>query len=105
MKTALAKPAALMSAQPINLSEMAGALIGGSEPRSLPALIGGPTVTLKGPGIKDEASLALAGLPDGFWAQVQANHEKFQFGVDLIFAAGDRLTALPRSTRVTIKGD
>lgn len=71
----------------------------------LPALTGGPAVTLQGPGIKDEASLALAGLPDGFWAEVQANHEKFQFGVDLIFAAGDRLTALPRSTRVTIKGD
>lgn len=71
----------------------------------LPALTGGPAVTLRGPGIKDQACLALAGLPDGFWAQVQANHEKFQFGVDLIFAAGDRLTALPRSTRVTIKGD
>jgi len=71
----------------------------------LSALTGGPAVTLQGPGIKTRASLALAGLPDGFWAQVQANHEKFQFGVDLIFAAGDRLTALPRSTRVTIKGD
>lgn len=71
----------------------------------LPALDGGPRVTLTGPGIKDEASLALAGLPAGFWDQVQANHAKFQFGVDLIFVAGDRLTALPRSTRVTIQGN
>lgn len=71
----------------------------------LPALEGGPRVTLTGPGIKDEASLALAGLPNGFWEQVQANHSKFQFGVDLIFVAGDRLTALPRSTRVTIQGN
>ncbi|WP_309645560.1 phosphonate C-P lyase system protein PhnH [Phenylobacterium sp.] len=71
----------------------------------LPALTGGARVTLRGPGIKDEASLTLAGLPEGFWTQVQANHETFQFGVDLIFVAGDRLTALPRSTRVTITGD
>lgn len=71
----------------------------------IPALEGGPQVTLTGPGIKDEATLALSGLPDGFWEQVQANQAKFQFGVDLIFVAGDRLTALPRSTRVTIRGN
>ena len=71
----------------------------------LPALEGGPRVTLTGPGIKDQASLALAGLLEGFWEQVQANQAKFQFGVDLIFVAGDRLTALPRSTRVTIQGN
>ncbi len=71
----------------------------------LPALEGGPEVVLTGPGIKTQMTLALAGLPDGFWAQVQDNHEQFQFGVDLIFVAGDRVTALPRSTRVTIKGD
>lgn len=70
----------------------------------LPALEGGPQVVLTGPGIKTEMTLALAGLPDGFWAQVQGNHEQFQFGVDFIFVAGDRVTALPRSTRVTIKG-
>lgn len=71
----------------------------------LPSLAGGPQVVLTGPGIKTETTLALAGLPDGFWAQVQANHEQFQFGVDFIFVAGDRVTALPRSTRITIKGD
>ena len=71
----------------------------------LDALQGGPAVTLRGPGIKDEASLALPGLPPGFWEQVQTNGAQFQFGVDLIFAAGDRLTALPRTTRVTIKGE
>lgn len=69
------------------------------------ALEGGPPVVLTGPGVKTEMSLGLAGLPEGFWAQAQANHEQFQFGVDFIFVAGDRVTALPRSTRVTIKGD
>jgi alpha-D-ribose 1-methylphosphonate 5-triphosphate synthase subunit PhnH len=71
----------------------------------LDALEGGPAVELRGPGIRDTASLALPGLPTGFWDQVQANGAQFQFGVDLIFAAGDRLTALPRTTRVTIKGE
>jgi alpha-D-ribose 1-methylphosphonate 5-triphosphate synthase subunit PhnH len=68
----------------------------------LPSLEGGPAVTLRGPGIKGETKLSLAGLPDGFWDQVQTNGAQFQFGVDLIFAAGDRLTALPRTTRVTL---
>lgn len=71
----------------------------------LPALTGGPEVVLAGPGIQGEGSLALPGLSESFWDQVQTNHAQFQFGVDLIFVAGDRLTALPRSTRVTIKGD
>ena len=69
------------------------------------ALVGGRTVCLSGPGIKDRAALALTGLCDGFWDQVLANNAQFQFGVDLIFVAGGLLTALPRSTRVTIKGD
>nr|QQZ51937.1 phosphonate C-P lyase system protein PhnH [Phenylobacterium glaciei] len=37
----------------------------------LPALEGGPQVELTGPGIKTEMTLSLAGLPDGFWAQVR----------------------------------
>jgi alpha-D-ribose 1-methylphosphonate 5-triphosphate synthase subunit PhnH len=70
-----------------------------------PALVGGRGVILEGPGIKDRSALAPAGLTGGFWEQVQANHARFQFGVDLIFAAGDLIAALPRSTRVTVKGD
>jgi alpha-D-ribose 1-methylphosphonate 5-triphosphate synthase subunit PhnH len=71
----------------------------------LPALEGGPRVTLTGPGIKDQSTLSLAGLPAAFWDQVQANQSKFQFGVDLIFVARDRLVALPRSTRAIIQGN
>jgi alpha-D-ribose 1-methylphosphonate 5-triphosphate synthase subunit PhnH len=54
---------------------------------------------------KGETTLSLPGLPAGFWDQVETNGAQFQFGVDLIFAAGDRLTALPRTTRATIQGD
>lgn len=71
----------------------------------LPSLDGGQTVTLTGPGIREQAMLSLSGLPMGFWEQVRTNHAQFQFGVDLIFVAGDRLTALPRSTHVSMKGE
>jgi alpha-D-ribose 1-methylphosphonate 5-triphosphate synthase subunit PhnH len=71
----------------------------------VPSLVGGLCATLQGPGIKDRTSIAPAGLERGFWTQVQDNHQLFQFGVDLIFAAGDLIAGLPRSTRVTIKGD
>lgn len=70
----------------------------------LPALAGGPAVSLTGPGVKTEATIAPEGLSDAFWDQVATNHGQFQFGVDLLLVAGDRLTALPRSTRINIKG-
>ena len=50
---------------------------------------------LRGPGIKDQAQLS---LPDiGFF---QRNSAQFPLGPDFIFTCGDRLAALPRSTRV-----
>lgn len=70
-----------------------------------PALVGGRCAVLQGPGVRDRTALAPAGLAPGFWSQVRENHERFQFGVDLIFAAGDLIAGLPRSTRVTLKGD
>jgi len=51
--------------------------------------------TLRGPGIKDSARLS---LPDP--AAFQANARMFPLGLDFIFTAGDRIAALPRSTRV-----
>ena len=71
----------------------------------LPGLEDGSPVTLSGPGIKGEKRFAPAGLPEGFWAQVCDNHDHFQCGVDLILIAGDRLAALPRSTRAVVHGD
>ncbi len=70
----------------------------------LPALTGGAEVVLTGPGVKTQAVIGPKGLADGFWDQVQTNHAQFQFGVDLLLVAGDRLIGLPRSTRVEIKG-
>lgn len=51
--------------------------------------------TLRGPGIKDSARL---NLPDP--AAFQANARMFPLGLDFIFTSGDRIAALPRSTRV-----
>lgn len=50
---------------------------------------------LRGPGIKDRRTLS---LPD---TQVfHANAAQFPLGLDFIFTSGDRLAALPRTTRV-----
>lgn len=56
----------------------------------------GQGVTLRGPGIKDTASL---NLPE---TQVfQDNARRFPLGWDAYFCAGDQLAALPRSTKVS----
>ena len=51
---------------------------------------------LTGPGIKEVAGL---NLPDV--AAFRANRALFPLGLDFFFTCGDRLAALPRSTRVT----
>jgi alpha-D-ribose 1-methylphosphonate 5-triphosphate synthase subunit PhnH len=54
-------------------------------------------VRLAGPGIKSGIALGVDGLPSDFWRQWSANQRQFPLGVDLVFTAGDRLVALPRS--------
>lgn len=51
--------------------------------------------TLTGPGIRDTASLS---LPDT--RAFQDNAALFPLGLDFIFTSGNRIAALPRSTRV-----
>ena len=50
---------------------------------------------LRGPGIKDQAHLSLPAI-----APFQRNAALFPRGLDFIFTCGDRLAALPRSTRI-----
>jgi alpha-D-ribose 1-methylphosphonate 5-triphosphate synthase subunit PhnH len=64
------------------------------------SLEAGRPVTLAGPGIPGKRSLAVAGLPAGFWTQWAANHQRFPLGVDVFLTQGSRLCGLPRTTRV-----
>ncbi len=68
----------------------------------VPALSAGPLRIARGPGIKGETQLAIAGLNDGFWQQCATNHALFPCGVDLVFTAGSQLLALPRSISVEV---
>jgi len=53
-----------------------------------------------GPGIREVEQLAIEGLPAGFWQQRVAMRTQLPLGVDLIFISGERMVALPRTTRV-----
>jgi alpha-D-ribose 1-methylphosphonate 5-triphosphate synthase subunit PhnH len=55
---------------------------------------------LRGPGIRDEHWLRVAGAPQGFAAEWALNHARFPRGVDVILCAGMRIAALPRSIRI-----
>lgn len=66
----------------------------------VPDLGSGPVWTLRGPGIRDHASLAVSGLPPAFSGWVRDNHGQFPCGVDMVFTCGERLVALPRSIRM-----
>lgn len=61
----------------------------------------GPVV-LSGPGIRDQLCLAVSGLPERFWAERRELDELFPRGLDVVFTAGDRIAALPRSTRIAL---
>jgi alpha-D-ribose 1-methylphosphonate 5-triphosphate synthase subunit PhnH len=60
----------------------------------------GRPVIATGPGIKESQRLTIDGLPSRFWDEWAANHACFPLGVDLLFACGQDVIALPRSIRV-----
>ena len=60
----------------------------------------GVPLSLRGPGIDGSTTLAVAGLPDDFCAQWEANGALFPQGVDVILTQGHRLAALPRSVKI-----
>lgn len=64
------------------------------------ALGTGVAYRLTGPGIEADSILAVTGLPPAFPAIWAANRARFPRGVDLIMCAGDRVAALPRTTKV-----
>jgi alpha-D-ribose 1-methylphosphonate 5-triphosphate synthase subunit PhnH len=66
----------------------------------VPALAGGPPLTLYGPGLATPIMIAPQGLPADFVAQWEQNHRLFPRGVDLLLCAGSSFCALPRSVRI-----
>ena len=66
----------------------------------VPSFDAGPAVEWRGPGIQDMQSVRIAGLPEGFWLQWQANHAAFPQGVDIVFTCANAVLGLPRTTRV-----
>jgi alpha-D-ribose 1-methylphosphonate 5-triphosphate synthase subunit PhnH len=56
--------------------------------------------TLRGPGIDGVARLAVGLLPAGFPGWLDVNRSYFPCGVDIVFVAGDRIAAIPRSTSI-----
>ena len=65
-----------------------------------PDLETGPAITLTGPGIEHESVLTVAGIADYFWQERREQNGVFPRGVDILFTSGDRIVALPRSTRL-----
>ena len=57
-------------------------------------------MSLAGPGIAGMSEMCITPLPEVFAAQWASNRASFPLGVDILFAAGDRVVALPRSIRL-----
>ncbi|MGJ8528922.1 phosphonate C-P lyase system protein PhnH [Maritalea sp.] len=62
-------------------------------------------VRLSGPGIEFTTDLNVAGLPNDFWTQAQANNQLFPRGLDFIFATDSQLACLPRSTKINLNAE
>ena len=63
-------------------------------------LAGGDAVTLEGPGIPGQRSIAPTGLRSGFWTEVEDNAAVYPLGVDLLLVHGAQVLGLPRSTQI-----
>lgn len=66
----------------------------------VPAISDEPFWTLTGPGIEQQRSLRIAGLPEAFRQTLIESRQRFPMGIDTLFCSGDKLAALPRTTRI-----
>jgi alpha-D-ribose 1-methylphosphonate 5-triphosphate synthase subunit PhnH len=66
----------------------------------VPVLGAGAARRWRGPGIDGQAAVAVGGLGADFWQAWADNHALFPCGIDVVFAAGSQLLALPRSIAV-----
>jgi alpha-D-ribose 1-methylphosphonate 5-triphosphate synthase subunit PhnH len=65
----------------------------------------GSTLHLSGPGVNGSANLQVRGLDPKWLAARSSWNAGFPLGVDMILVDGQRAVALPRTTRISCKGD
>lgn len=61
----------------------------------------GATLTLRGPGILDQQSVRVDGVPDAFWS-LRDNARHYPLGWDLFLVSGAQVVGIPRTTEVEI---
>lgn len=61
----------------------------------------GPTLRLSGPGIEDDLTVEIGGLPAGIW-RVRAQAARYPMGFEMILIDRDRILGLPRTTCVEV---
>lgn len=64
----------------------------------------GARLGLQGPGIHGEQLLHVSGVDPAWWARRAEWNAHFPLGVDFILVSEHAVTALPRTTRITLKG-
>jgi alpha-D-ribose 1-methylphosphonate 5-triphosphate synthase subunit PhnH len=69
------------------------------------SLVHGPAVELRGPGIDGTATLRAAIQPADLFERLAVNAALFPRGIDVVLVADDAIVAIPRTTRLVVKGD
>jgi alpha-D-ribose 1-methylphosphonate 5-triphosphate synthase subunit PhnH len=69
------------------------------------SLAQGRVFELRGPGIDGTATLRAAVEPADLFGRLAINVELFPRGIDVVLVADDAIVAIPRTTRVTVKGE
>ena len=59
---------------------------------------------LKGPGIRDNATLHVDGVNDQWWKLRESWNGSFPLGVDVVLLSSDSLTAIPRTIQIAVEG-
>ena len=108
MTAALARDvdAALYGALPLGTDEapqVGATLVVEVDALSDRPLAGAVALKLRGAGIESSRDLAVAGLAPGFWQWRISLQSELPRGVDLVLVCGDRLAAIPRSTRIGLE--
>jgi alpha-D-ribose 1-methylphosphonate 5-triphosphate synthase subunit PhnH len=68
------------------------------------SLTQGKTLELRGPGIDGAAVLQAAVQPADLFERLEINQTLFPRGIDVVLVADDAIVAIPRTTRLVVKG-